>query len=205
MDTSLYLAFLVVSFGLIIIPGPNVLVIVSTSIAHGRKRGLQAVAGTSFAMALQLLLVAISTAWFIQIVSDGIFYLKWIGVVYLLYLGLSHLRAAFLANRHEEEITASATFTRAFLISITNPKTLLFFSAFLPQFVSSAANYSFQIWLLSFSFLVLAIVLDSCYALISSKLTTLTKRHYLSSIQNGYCGLLFLVASVWLAATNRSA
>ena len=94
MDISLYLSFLIISFTVIIIPGPNVLVIVSTSLAQGRNRGLQTVAGTSFAMILQLLIVGVGTTWFVQLVTDGLYYLKWLGVVYLFCLGLRHLKAA---------------------------------------------------------------------------------------------------------------
>jgi len=205
MNTTLYLTFLVVSFGLIIVPGPNVLVIVSTSITHGTKRGLQTVAGTSFAMAIQLITVAVGTAWFVQLISNGLYYLKWVGVAYLLYLGLYHLRKVISSKQQETEIAASATFKRGFAVSLTNPKTLLFFSAFLPQFVTVAGNYYFQVFSLSLSFLMMAIVLDSCYALLSSKLIRLAKNRYLNKFQNGFSGLLYLGASAWLAATNRSA
>ena len=203
MDITLYLTFLIVSFGLIIVPGPNVLVIVSTSVAHGKKRGLQTVAGTSLAMALQLLIVGMGTAWLVQLIADGLYYLKWVGVAYLLYLGLKHIKTAMKATNRSVEITASATFTRGFLVSLTNPKTMLFFSAFFPQFVSGAENYHFQILLLSSTFLILATVLDSCYALLSSKLVLLTKNGYMARMQAGFSGLLFLGAGAWLASTNR--
>ena len=204
MDIILYLTFLTVSFWLIIVPGPNVLVIVSTSIAHGRKRGLQTVAGTSFAMALQLIIVGAGTTWFVQSIADGLYYMKWLGVAYLFYLGIKHIRKAVNSTNPTVEITASATFTKGFIVSLTNPKTMFFFSAFLPQFVSSAENYHLQILLLSVSFLVMAAVLDSCYALLSSRLVRLTKNGYPARFQNGLSGLLFLVAGAWLASTNRS-
>jgi len=204
MDITLYLTFLVVSFGLIIVPGPNVLVIVSTSITHGTKRGLQTVAGTSLAMAIQLLVVATSTAWLVQVISNGLQYLKWVGVVYLLYLALYHLKLAFSSGKYEAIDTTSATFRRGFLVSLTNPKTLFFFSAFIPQFVTSAGSYNMQIFLLSLSFLIMAIIMDSCYALLSSKLSVLAKESLLSTFRNGFSGLLYLGACAWLAVTNRS-
>lgn len=204
MDASLYLTFILVSFGLIIIPGPNVLLIISTSITHGTKHGLQTVAGTSLAMAIQLMVVATSTAWFVQAISNGLDYLKWLGVGYLLYLALNHLKAAFRSEKNEIPVTAAATFGRGFLVSLTNPKTLLFFSAFLPQFVTPTESYNFQILLLSISFLVMAIILDSCYALLSSKLSHIVKGRYLNKIRNGFSGVLYLGACAWLAATNRT-
>jgi len=204
MDITLYLTFLVVSFGLIIVPGPNVLVIISTSIAHGTKRGLQAVAGTSLAMAIQLLVVAASTAWFVQVISKGLQYIKWLGVAYLLYLAFYHLKSAFRPEKKEINVTSSITVRRGFLVSLTNPKTLLFFSAFLPQFVTSVGIYNYQIFLLSLSFLIMAMILDSCYALLSSKLSLLAKERFLNMYRNGFSGLLYLGACAWLAATNRS-
>lgn len=204
MDITLYFSFLIISFGLIVVPGPNVLVIVSTSIAHGKKRGLQTVAGTSLAMAVQLIVVAIGTAWFVQVISNGLHYLKWVGVAYLLYLALFHLKAALDSEKKEMKITSSVTFARGFLVSLTNPKTLFFFGAFLPQFVTSSGDYNLQIFLFSLSFLMMAMVLDSCYALLSSRLSLLVKERFLGIFQNAFSGLLYLGASVWLAATNRS-
>jgi len=81
MDISLFLTFLLVSFGLIVMPGPNVLVIVSTSISHGKKSGLQTVAGTSLAMSIQLLAVGFGTTWLISLIVDGLNYLKWLGLI----------------------------------------------------------------------------------------------------------------------------
>jgi len=204
MDITLYAAFLIVSFWLIIVPGPNVLVIVSTSIAHGKKRGLQTVAGTSLAMVFQLVIVGLGTAWFVQLFAGGLYYLKWTGVIYLIFLGVRHVIRAISPGGPAVEITAAETFKRGFMVSLTNPKTMLFFSAFFPQFVVSVENYHLQILLMSVSFLILATVLDSCYALLSAKLVRLTKTGFPARFQNGFSGLLLLGAGAWLASINRS-
>lgn len=78
--------FVLVSLGLIIVPGPNVIVIITTSVVHGRSRGMQTVAGTSAAMIIQLMVAALGTAWFVTAISEGLRWLKWLGVAYLLYL-----------------------------------------------------------------------------------------------------------------------
>jgi threonine/homoserine/homoserine lactone efflux protein len=202
MDINLFFTFFVISFSLIIIPGPNVLVIVSTSITHGKNRGLQTVAGTSIAMAIQLVIVGVGTAWFIQILSEGFYFLKWLGVAYLLYLGFFHIKCTFFSESTKYKLTAASSFSRGFFVSLTNPKTLLFFSAFLPQFISSTEHYLQQITLLSITFLLLAVVLDSCYALLSSRLQPILEQRNLEKIQNGFSGLLFLGASVWLATSR---
>lgn len=204
MDTSLFISFLIVSVGIIIVPGPNVLVIISTSLKYGRSRGLQTVAGTSLAMLVQLIVAGVATTWFIQSLSEGFFILKWLGVAYLLYLGLLHIKYAVLNQESEIKLSAAATFSRGFFVSLTNPKTILFFSAFLPQFISSEGDYLQQINLLSLTFLLIAVILDSGYALLSSKFKSLIEQRDFSRIQNGFSGLLFLGASTWLAALHRT-
>lgn len=195
------IAFVLVSTGLIIVPGPNVLIVVSTSISHGVLRGWQTVAGTSSAMAIQLLVAGLGTAGLLALLAEGFVWFKWLGVVYLLYLGLTHLfRSADAAPR---QASAIGSFQRGFWISLTNPKTILFFSAFLPQFVVGTSNYGAQIAFLSCIFWVLATVLDSGYALLAHRLSSLLKSRNLSRHQNRASGLIYLGAGATLAAANR--
>ncbi len=203
MDSSLFLAFVLVAFGLIVIPGPNVLVIVSTSMLHGQTRGLQTVAGTSLAMLVQLALAGVGTSWFISLFADGLSILRWSGVAYLSYLGLRHLNEIRSTDNQIPEPSISASFARGFLISLSNPKTLLFFSAFLPQFVDPSSHYGFQIAMLSATFWSLAIILDSCYAIFAVRLMSFLGERFTSRVQHGAGGLLFLGAGTWLAVSRR--
>lgn len=196
------LLFILVSIGLIIVPGPNVLVIVSTSIAHGRPRGLQTVSGTSVAMIIQLLIAALGAAWLVEALSSGFFWLKWAGVAYLLYLGAKHLRNA-ASKAKPEPVSAIGSFQRGFWVSVTNPKTILFFASFLPQFVSASEDYLPQIAQLSVVFWSLAVILDSGYALLASKLAKLLENKKLSKMQNCFSGLLYIGAGATLAATRH--
>ncbi len=198
MDLTL---FILLSVGLIIMPGPNVLAIVSTSIAHGRARGLQTVAGTSLAMLVQLTLAALGTAWFVETLSAGFLVLKWFGVAWLLFLGLRHLRDAF-EQREMPPLSALASVQRGFWISLTNPKTILFFSAFLPQFVSPDSAYLPQVLTLSVIFWCLAVVSDTGYALFAGWLRSAVQGRRLTQVQNGVSGVIYLGASVVLAGTK---
>lgn len=90
--------------GIIIIPGPNVLVVISTSLAYGRARGLQTVAGTSAAMLVQLFIAALGTAWFVSALASGFLWLKWLGVGYLFYLGIRHLLAIGQHQREQQSV-----------------------------------------------------------------------------------------------------
>lgn len=203
MDNTLYFAFILTSAIFILIPGPNVLVVVATSLQSGRRRGLQTVIGTSLAMAIQLLLAALATSGVLLILNMGLLWLKWLGVAYLAWLGL---RAFYRCWQPEIQSQASAqgSMRRGFWVSLTNPKTILFFSAFLPQFVSPAGNYIAQLAILSVTFWCLGVVLDSCYAILADKLRFLLPERSSSRTVNGISGSVYLTASALLASSNRA-
>ena len=119
IDPSLYLAFVLVSSALIVIPGPNVLLIVATSLSHGRTSGLATVAGSMFAMALQLGVAALGTAWLAVFLAEAFGVLKWLGVIWLVYLGIGRLRAALSEHGAEPDAVPSrrGSFWRGFVVS----------------------------------------------------------------------------------------
>ena len=98
IDTGLYVSFLLVSSAIIVIPGPNVSVIVATSLTQGRIRGLQTVSGTLAAMTVQLLIAAKGTAILAETLAQAFTVLKWLGAAYLVYLGLCRFRAALASD-----------------------------------------------------------------------------------------------------------
>lgn len=170
MTTETLLIFIAISAGLILIPGPNVLMIVSNSIQHGTRAGLITVAGTSAAMALQLAIVILGISSLLLLVAEWFHWLRWLGAAYLIYLGVKALFKTSILTRTPVMTKERHLFAQGFLVSILNPKTLLFFSAFLPQFVSTASPALPQLLLLSSLFLGLAILFDSGYVLLSSKI-----------------------------------
>lgn len=204
MDSVLYISFVIASVGIIVFPGPNVLIIVSASLKYGRSRGLQTVAGTSLAMLIQLIIAATGTLWFTRALTQGLSVLKWIGILYLLFLAYQQLKHAAQGRHIDVQLSAGATFSKGFFVSLTNPKTIVFFSAFLPQFVSTADRYSWQIGILSITFLLLAIIMDSAYALLAAKVQMLLNRRGFSRVQSVFSGLLYLAASLWLFAYRRT-
>jgi homoserine/homoserine lactone efflux protein len=204
MDTTLYISFLVLSAGFILIPGPNVVLIVATSISSGRWRGLQAVMGTTSAMAIQLFVAAAGTAWLASFLAESFVWFKWAGVAYLFYLGCKHLLAARQSDVHQAvPVSSTGTYWRGFVVSLINPKTILFFGAFLPQFVSGDYPVAPQIAALSLSFLLLAAALDSMYAIAADVVCSAVNRPTVQRWREGATGFLFLGASVGLAVTRR--
>lgn len=195
------LTFVVVSLGLLVIPGPTVIALVSTSLSHGKTRGLQAVAGSSSAMIIQLCIAAIGTAWFVNTVTSGFFFLKWLGVAYLVYLGVKQIMAMWTTQ--VESLSSTGSFARGFYVALTNPKTILFFSAFLPQFADTSSAYLPQIAILSVIFWCLAVALDTGFVLLASKASPLLRSKSVSKYQNGFSGVLYLGAGCFLASSKN--
>ncbi|TAJ90961.1 MAG: LysE family translocator [Reyranella sp.] len=204
MPLDLYLAFVAACVVLIVIPGPNVALIVANSVAHGVRFGLMTVAGTASAMVLQLALVVLGASALLGLLASLFDWLRWLGVSYLLWLGVRTWRstAMDLSGIAAEPRSVRAIFVRGFLVSLTNPKTLLFYAAFLPQFVSAGAGEATrQLLLLSVTFLVVAVLLDGGWALLSGRLRSVLRAR--ARLHNRLTGGLLIGAGLGLAFARR--
>ena len=207
MPLELWLAYVATSAVVLAIPGPTILLVLSYSIAHGRTATLPLVAGVALgdtiAITLSLIglgtLLAASALWFTVI--------KWMGGIYLIYLGSQLLRNAGrslpLKNAETGEASAKRLFGNAFIVTALNPKSIVFFIALLPQFISPSHAVLPQLWILGISFVVLATVGAASYALFASSI----RRFFASSrAQKGYGyigGGLLCGAGVWALSAKR--
>ncbi len=207
MPFELWLAYVGVTAVVLAIPGPTILLVLSYSITHGRQATLPLVAGValgdSIAITLSLIglgtLLAASALWFTVI--------KWLGGLYLIYLGLLLLRGARkpLPVNGSREIKSSPRklFGNAFIVTALNPKSIVFFIALLPQFISASHPLPAQLWILGITFVTLATVGATSYALFASSI-----RRFLSSAraQKAYSlagGGLLCAAGVWALTAKR--
>jgi homoserine/homoserine lactone efflux protein len=189
---------------LVAIPGPNVALIVANSVAHGRRYGLITVAGTSAAMVPQLALTAFGMTGALTLMSYLFEWVRWAGVAYLAWLGVQAWRAPpiDLTRVPAEPRSGRAILARGFLVSLTNPQTLLFYGAFFPQFVAPGANVGVQLGLLSATFLVVVAALDCVWALAAAKLRRALAMH--GMLRNRLTGGFYLAAAGGLASARRT-
>lgn len=208
MSLHLWLAFVAASAVLLVIPGPTILTVISYSVAHGRRAQLPLVAavalGDSTALVLSLLglgsLLAASAFWFTVV--------KWAGGLYLIYLGLRLLRAgAEGAGPAPDAVPTSAArlFLNTYLVTALNPKGIVFFIAFLPQFLVPTQPLAPQLWLLAITFVVLATANATLYAVFAG-----AARRWLASPRaqrrfNLSGGLLLCAAGTWALLARRPA
>jgi threonine/homoserine/homoserine lactone efflux protein len=204
---EVYGAFFLAATVVLIIPGPTIILVISHSASKGRRAVLPLVAGVTLgdftAMALSLLgLGAILSA------SATLFsILKWIGAIYLIYLGIKLWRTA--PNLSSMRTTATTTsnrrlFTHAYVVTSLNPKSIVFFVAFLPQFIDQSAPIGFQLILLGLTFLVLAAVNAALYGLFAGQLRDVLNNVNAFRWFNRFGGSALIGAGIFTAAFQRS-
>ena len=203
MHLDLYLGFVLASTILILIPGPNVSLIVANSIAYGTRYGLLTVAGTSSAIVFQLALTAFGLTATLGILASWFEWVRWIGVAYLLYLGIRQWIAApvDLTRIRPQPRSFRAIAARGFLISLTNPKTLLFYGAFFPQFLTTDQPIGPQVALLSVTFFVIAAGLDAGWALLAGRVRGVLAIR--GKLRNRLSGGFLVGAGIGLALAHR--
>ena len=202
MNISLYIAFIVAAGLLIAIPGPNIMLIVSNSLSHGRRAGLFTVFGTSAAMLLQLGIAVAGLTTLMLFMAEWFEWLRWIGVAYLFYLGWRQWTGT---NGAAAKPVGRATLGlwQGFLVSLTNPKTMLFFAAFLPQFTDSSLPLAKQLYVLAATFWSMAIVIDTSYMLLASRLKPVLESKGSATLRGRLSGLLLCAAGIGLALVRR--
>ncbi len=216
MSFELYAAYLVACLVIVIVPGPTVTLIVANSLRHGAKAGLLNVAGTQVGLAVIVAVVGLGLTSAIEAMGHWFDWLRLVGAAYLVWLGWRMLRAEGgtvaekgsdptpQASRYFAGVAArgltlgSGFFTQGLLVALSNPKTLLFFGAFFPQFIDPRGDYALQIAVMGLTALAFAAVSDSAYALLSGRAGHLLSRHRIRLISRLSGGFL-IGGGLWLA------
>lgn len=210
MPIDLWLAFIAASAVLLVLPGPTILTVISYSLAHGRRANVPLVAavalGDSTALVLSLLglgaLLATSAFWFTLV--------KVAGGLYLLWLGFKLLRAG-VGPAAEEAVPAAAPgsrwrlFAHTYAVTALNPKGIIFFIAFLPQFLSPAQPVARQLWVLAATFVVMATLNAALYAAFAGAARRLLASPRAQRRFNLVGGSLLSGAGVWALLARRTA
>jgi threonine/homoserine/homoserine lactone efflux protein len=162
--------FLVASVILTITPGPAVLYIVTRSLAQGRRAGLASVAGVALGNLGNAMGASLGLAVLFSISAPAFWLVKYAGAAYLVYLGIKAWRGPVTLQRGPPlaERRPARIFRDGLLVALLNPKTALFFSAFLPQFIDARASAIGQSLTLSVVFILIALITDTAYALTAS-------------------------------------
>jgi len=167
-DASTFALFVAAALALLLVPGPAVLYVVTRSVDQGRPAGLASVLGVGIGSLVHITFAAIGLSALLASSAAAFSAVKWLGAAYLIWLGLQRL-----LTQGEEDAPAAVEperLSRVFLhgvVNVLNPKTALFFLAFLPQFVDPARGAAWmQIVMLGATFVAVGLCTDSLYALL---------------------------------------
>jgi len=206
-DTASLLIFAGANFVVLITPGPAVLYTVTRSINQGRKAGLLSVYGLALGTLPHALAVAIGVAGVLASSVVAFNALRYLGAAYLVYLGVCRLRGDKSPNSSgpARQTVGRAAFIESFVVGVLNPKAILFFLAFLPQFIDPSRGHpliqTLALWALS---QVMAVIVGSAYALAASWLRRLfIKPGSTNRIMDYYSGGIYIGLGV-LAALSGS-
>jgi threonine/homoserine/homoserine lactone efflux protein len=208
MAIDTWLAFVAASVVVLLIPGPTILTVISYSLAHGRRANAPVVAavtlGDSTALLCSLLglggLLAASAFWFNVV--------KWVGGLYLLYLGSRMLAAggwAPLVTERRAPESSWRLFANMYAVTALNPKGIVFYVVFVPQFINARADVPVQLGVLALTFVTLASANATLYAVFANRARGLLASRAARRGFNVLGGSLLSGAGIWALISRRPA
>jgi homoserine/homoserine lactone efflux protein len=202
MNWDLFAAFLVITAVLIVVPGPIVTLIIATGARQGLRAALVTVAGTSLGNAVLLAAIALGLGWVLRNAEQLFVVLRFVGAAYLIWLGIQAWRHAGAVE--SVETSKRVNFTRGFLVALSNPKTIAFFTAFLPQFVDPTLPAAPQLFVMCMVTALLAALSDSAWAVASSMGRAWLMRPAQAKLLARMSGAVLIGGGVWLSLARRT-
>lgn len=202
MTFEIYIAYIVACFVIALVPGPTVTVIVANSLAHGSRAGLLNVAGTQLGLALMMAILVVGLSSVIAAMGWLFDWLRWAGAAYLVWLGWKLLRAPeAMVDIQKSSVPKGGFLLQGFLVLMANPKALLWFGAFIPQFIDPTGNYVGQIAVLGVTAMAVALVSDGAYAVVTGRASAMLSRRRVRLVSRLSGGFL-IGGGIWLALTR---
>jgi threonine/homoserine/homoserine lactone efflux protein len=203
MSFQVYLAFVAACIALALLPGPMVTLVIANGLRHGTRAALTNVAGAQLGLGIVIGIVAVGLTSLMATMGYWFDCVRFAGAAYLVWLGIKLIRAP------AEGVTADAPpppprggfFLQGLLVLLSNPKVLVFFGAFIPQFVDMEKDHVSQVALLGVTFMATAGITDAIYALLAGRARrffSARRTQWLSRISGGF----MVGGGIWLALTR---
>ena len=206
MSVTVLLAVALASFVIVIVPGPTVTLIIANSLRDGARAGLLNVGGTQAGLAIMIVIVAFGLETVVTFMAHAFDWLKLAGAAYLVWLGYKLLTSnGDIGDVSKARKPKIGYFWQGFLVIWSNPKALLFFGAFIPQFIHPDASASafWQTLVLGLVFMTVGALFDSLYAIIAGRAGTMLTRNRVRLVE-WLSGMMLIGGGVWLATLRRA-
>lgn len=199
MSVEIWGAFTLASIVLLVIPGPTVLLVVSYALGQGLRVAMPMAIGVALGDFTAMTLSLIGVGALLATSATLFTIVKWVGAAYLVYLGIQLWRAGGIAARAEPATAAThpaRMLGHAWLVTTLNPKSVVFFVAFLPQFIDPTGDFLTQVLVFQATFLVLAFANAFAYAILASRARRLAERPAAMALVNRIGGTALMGAGV---------
>ncbi|MBT3559303.1 MAG: LysE family translocator [Rhodospirillales bacterium] len=205
VDINLWLTFTAASVVLALIPGPVVSMVIAQSLSHGFRTGLRGIVGVVCGNTILFAIGGLGMAWVLALLADWFDVVRWAGAAYLVYLGARQWFAKpdSIDDQLSHVPSRKAVFWQGFLVAITNPKTIVFYAAFFPQFMDPALPSGGQLVVLSVTFLLVVNGIDLMYAALAGRLRPLLTGEKRGRIRNRITGVLLMGTGIAMALARR--
>jgi len=207
MELNVWLTLLLATIAISISPGAGAVVSMNYGIKYGLKRSYAAIFGLQAGLLIQTFIVVIGLG---AIIAKSVLIftiIKWIGVLYLVYMGLSKIFEKVELAKDGEQIkdySAKKAFVSATLINVTNPKATVFLVAFIPQFLNPNESLWLQFGIICLTLCVIDIIVMTGYSSMASRLKFLIKDVKAMKIQNRITGAFLIIAAIFMSMTKRA-
>ena len=174
----LYLAFVAACIGLALLPGPVVTLMIANGLRYGTRAALTNIAGVQAGLAIVIGIVAIGLTSLMATMGYWFDWVRFAGAAYLVWLGIKLIRFPAEAVKADEPPPPprGGFFLQGFVVLLSNPKVMIFFGAFIPQFMDMSRDHVSQVTLLGVTFMVIAGMTDAVYALLAGRARTSFRR-----------------------------
>ncbi len=207
MSPDTYLAFLLATAVVLVIPGPTIMLVVSCSLVQGKRAALPLALGVGLGDTVAMVASMAGLGALLATSATLFTALKWAGALYLVYLGVKTLRTSPEPSRdfpRIETVSRRASVFRAFAVTATNPKSIAFFCAFMPQFINHAEPVMAQVLILGSTFVMLAVINATAYALLAARARDAVTNPRIMRMINMTGGSALIGAGVLTAAIRRT-
>jgi threonine/homoserine/homoserine lactone efflux protein len=208
LDTTRLSLFLITALIILITPGPAVLYIIARSVDQGRLAGIVSTLGVGLGTMVHVAAAALGVSALLASSATAFGVLKYLGAAYLIYLGVRKLmeRDVAATQRAETPRSLGKVFWQGVAVNVLNPKTALFFLAFLPQFVDlSRGHATLQMVALGLLFVCMGILSDGVWALFAGSAGSWLKNNLgLLRAQRYFAGTVFIILGVAVAFSGQS-
>jgi threonine/homoserine/homoserine lactone efflux protein len=203
MNWDLFAAFLLITIVLLLTPGPIVTLVIATSASKGIRAGLITVAGTSTGNAILVATIALGLGWILNNAASLFEILRLVGAAYLIWLGIQAWRGAgeFASAAPDPRLQ----FWRGFLVALSNPKAIAFFTAFLPQFVDPGLPVARQLTVMCSVSVLLGVCTDSSFAILAGLGRAWLMKSSRAALLGRMSGVALIGGGIWLSLARRPA